>query len=304
MANNNYATSKTNQDLIKKSEALKQVHEHARDYLSLTLTLPLGNTALKKVHTNQWLFTNLPKEFDLANFTVIADALKSSYDRYEGYIKNRWYIEGVDINVEADGKAEMKLTLNAFASSYASFTEGNKTMAKAYTDAVKNQQKNTAKKTNNNKSKAVKKNNTILNQSNIKKYNIPKKIYQKAESICKNKKTDKDKAYALYQWMDSHVNWVYYTNHQRSEEEVMNRGAGNCVDNSRLYRLLCLSVGIKCNFMKGFGCCSGGECANHQWNKVYINGKGIEVDCGRTCASWGSHWGSCSGGTTETTSSW
>ena len=90
-----YATSKTNYDLIKKSEALKKITENVRDYLSLTLTLPLGNPALKQVHTNQWLFTNLPKEFDLANWTVLAEVLNSKSNRYAGYVKNRWYIDAL-----------------------------------------------------------------------------------------------------------------------------------------------------------------------------------------------------------------
>jgi hypothetical protein len=297
-----YAISKTNQKLLANSKALEKIHEHNRGYLSLTLTIPLGNKALKNVHTNQWLFTNLPKEFDLANWTVLAEALNSNANRFEGYVANRWYIGAVDINVEADGKAEMKLTVNAFASSYKDYASEARELQKAYTDAKANQEKQ--KNSSKNKSTAVAKNTSVLNQSNIKKYKIPKAVYSIAESVCKGKKTDKEKAYALYQWEDKHVTWWSYTDHKYSPEQVIKQGGGNCVDNSRLYRLLCLSVGLKCNFVKGYSCCSGGECANHQWNKVYINGKGVTVDCGRTNASWGSHWGNCSGGSKETTSSW
>ena len=152
-----YATSKTNNDLIKKSEALKKITEHNRDYFSLSLTLPLGNPALKQVHTNQWLFTNLPKEFDLANWTVLAEVLNNKSNRYEGYVKNRWYIEAVDISVEAGGKREMKLTLNAFASSRSNYTQIDKDIHKAYTDAL-----NSNKNTNNNTT------NAVVNNSNIK----------------------------------------------------------------------------------------------------------------------------------------
>ena len=81
--------SKTNQKLLAKAEALKKITEHNRDYLSLNLTIPLGSSALKNVHTNQWLFTNLPKEFDLANWTIIANALNSSTNRYSGYMYRR-----------------------------------------------------------------------------------------------------------------------------------------------------------------------------------------------------------------------
>ena len=288
--------SKTNEELLRKSEALKKLHEHNRDYLSLTLTIPLGNKALKNVHTNQWLFTDLPKEFDLANWTVIADALKSEVDRWEGYIKNRWYIEGVDISVDVNGKAEMKLTLNAFASSYGSYSEAYKSMQKAYTDAVNAATKST---TNANNSTAVANNNEVLNQNNIKQYNIPKKLTEIAESVCKGKKSEKDKAYALYEWMDSHVDYEGYYEHQKSEEQVINDGRGNCVDNSRVYRLLCLAVGIKCNFVKNT--CTP---VNHQYNRVYVDGKGVDVDCGRELASWGSNWGGSSSCGQETESSW
>ena len=68
--------SKAQQQLNKiKAEALKKIVEHNRDYLKLDITLPLGDTALKNVHTNQWLFTNLPSEFDLVNWTIIAKQL-------------------------------------------------------------------------------------------------------------------------------------------------------------------------------------------------------------------------------------
>ena len=299
-----YATSKTNQELIKKSESLKKVTEHARDYLTLTLTIPLGNKALKKVHTNQWLFTDLPKEFDLANWTILADALNANANRYEGYVKNRWYIEAVDISVEAGGKAEMKLTLNAFASSQTPYSEAMRDMRNAYTDAKNKQNNNNNNNNNANNSNSVTNKTSVINESNVKKYSIPDKIVNKIKSLCKLSNTDEANVKAWFNWMNDNVDWWEYTDHRYSEETVMSQGGGNCVDNSRLFRMGCLALGLKCNYVQGKSCCSGGECANHQWNKVYINGKGIEVDTGRQSASWGSHWGSCSGSITETDSSW
>ena len=120
---------------LRKAEALKKIVEHNRDYLKLDLTLPLGDKALKQVHTNQWLFTDLPAEFDLVNWTAIAKALNSNVNRYEGYVENRWYIESCDISVD-DSKAEMKLGLNAFASSVNSYSDAFKGFEKAYKDAT------------------------------------------------------------------------------------------------------------------------------------------------------------------------
>ena len=128
--------SQSEQDNNKrKSEALKKIVEHNRDYLKLDLTLPLGDTALKQVHTNQWLFTDLPAEFDLANWTIIAKQLNSNVNRWEGYVENRWYIESCDISVD-ESKAEMKLGLNAFASNFNSYSDAFKAFEKAYTDAT------------------------------------------------------------------------------------------------------------------------------------------------------------------------
>ena len=58
-------------------------------------------------------------------------------------------------------------------------------------------------------------------------------------------------------------------------------------------------MGIKCNFVQN-------TCTryNHQYNKVYLNGKGIIVDCGRGDASWGSNWDGHSSCGKETSTSW
>ena len=139
-----------------KNKALEKIVEHNRDFLKLDITLPLGNPALKHVHTNQWLFTELPKQFDLANWGIIADALNSNVNRYEGYVKNRWYVESVDINVDMSGKAEMKIGLNAFASTYKKYTDDYRSLEKAYNEATTKKTSGTKKTTN-----AVGKNTTV-----------------------------------------------------------------------------------------------------------------------------------------------
>lgn len=290
---------------LMKREALKKIVEHNRDYLKLDVTIPLGNPALKQVHTNQWLWTNLPKEFDLANWTIIAKALNSNTNRYEGYVKNRWYIESCDINVSADGKAEMKLGLNAFASSYKSFTDGMRSMQKAYNDAVNKQDTNTGKKSSASKSttNAVA-TGELIKQDWVKKYDVPKIVVDKVKGCCKAGKSEEDNVYAWHKWMDAHIQYEGYNDSQKSMTQLINDGKGNCCDNSRMFRYGCLALGVKCVYMHGFSCCAE-TCANHQFNKVYFkSGKTVIVDNGRGSASWGSHWGSCSGGTSETTQSW
>ena len=300
----------TKNDLaVMKADGLKKVTAHARDYLSFTMTIPLGNKALKQVHTNQFLFCDLPKEFKLENWKYIAEALNSTDSRYsQAYFKqNRWYIEGVDISVDASGKAEMKLTLNAFASSISSFTQSARDMSNAYTNAVKkttNQSSGKTKSKTKNKSNAVTTKKSVINEAWVKKYKVPSAVVNQIKKTCKVGKSDYDNVKAWFTWMDKNVNYDKYNGHKYDPPTIMKRGKGNCVDNSRTFRAGCHALGIKCNYVQGINCCSGGECANHQWNMVYIGNKKYTVDCGRICASWGSHWGSCSGGTKETTNSW
>lgn len=292
------SASEMNKNLLRKL-ALEKIVEHNRDYLQLDITIPLGNTALKKVHTNQWLFTDLPKEFDLANWTILAKALNSATNRYEGYVKNRWYIESNDITVNANGKAEMKLGLNAFASSYSTYAEQYREMAKAYTSATTQKTTNTsASKT---KSNAID-NGELIKQDWVKKYSVPSIVVEKVKGCCKASNTEEENVKAWHHWMDANVQWQDYEDSKKSMESVINDRQGNCVDNSRVFRAGCLALGVKCRYMKGKGC--GGY--GHQWNIVYFkSGKKVVVDNGRDNASWGSHFGQpCSDGEWETDESW
>ena len=275
------SASNTNLNLIK-AEALKKIVEHNRDYLKLDLTLPLGDTALKKVHTNQWLFTDLPKEFDLANWTILAKALNSNTNRFEGYVENRWYIESVDITCDAgSGKYEMKLGLNAFASSYRGYLDNLKNFESNYTTAT-TKTKSAAKDTSN----AVG-NGELINQEWVKKYNISSTIVNKVKEICKEGDTQYNNVKALFQWCDDHLPYEGYGNTRYGAVGTLNHGAGNCCDHAHLFAAMCRSIGVKCNYIHN-PCCGD---SGHVYNIVYLDGKGTIVDTGRDNASWGSHWG-------------
>ena len=291
-----YAISSTNADLVAKSEALKKIHEHNRDYLSLTLTLPLGNKVLKKVHTNQWLFTDLPKEFDLANWTILAEVLNSNSNRYEKYIKNRWYIEAVDISVEAGGKAEMKLTLNAFASSYSSYNESAKAMRKAYDDAVKNLNNNN----NNNNSNAVASNSTIKNGwwgDWVTKF---------VQNTVGNETDVLKRCKACYNKFRDHMYYEYYWDMQKTGGDVKklegawNDGHLNCGDGA--------------NMLSAFYSCCGAESSiylgdtregGHYVVKCTINGKDYWTDqsgaegCHNTLRGWNETFDDLRGGSNK-----
>ena len=283
---------------LMKREALKKIVEHNRDYLKLDVTIPLGNTALKQVHTNQWLWTDLPKKFDLANWTVLAKALNSNVNRFEGYVKNRWYIESVDINVDVTGKAEMKLGLNAFASSYKGYADGMRSIEKAYNDAVNKQDTNTGKKSSASKSTSnAVATGELIKQDWVKRYNISGKIVDKVKSICKQGATDYNNVRAIFKWMDDNLPYEGYGNTRYGAVGIMEHGKGNCCDHAHLFCAMCRCLGVKCNYIHNPCCGDNG----HVYNIVYLDGKGIIVDTGRDNASWGSHWGN-SGCPTEKTS--
>ena len=276
--------SKAQQQLNKiKAEALKKIVEHNRDYLKLDITLPLGDTALKNVHTNQWLFTNLPSDFDLVNWTIIAKQLNSNVNRYEGYVKNRWYIDSVTVDVDASGKAEMKLGLNAFASSLSKFADDFKTAEQNYkTATTKTKTTSVSKNTTNAVSTGA-----LINEEWVKKYNISSTIVNKVKEICKEGDTPYNNVRALFQWCDDHLPYEGYSGTQYGAVGTLNHGAGNCCDHAHLFCAMCRSIGVKCNYIHNPCCGKYG----HVYNIVYFDGKGTIVDTGRDLASWGSHWG-------------
>lgn len=272
-----YSVSKTNYDLIAKSEAVKKISEHMRDYLQLTLTIPLGNPALKQVHTNQWLFTDLPAEFDLANWTVIADALNSATNRYEGYIANRWYIEGVDISVDAGGKAEMKLTLNAFASTKSSYTEMARSMQTAYTDE---KNKNNTNSNSSNNSSAVQQNNTSYFSSKAGK-NVGGDLNTALNKIIEGCNTEEQKAYCIYDWVDRYVSYSYYYGNRYSSSQVLTGHRANCYDTAFLIYNLCTKAKVRCEIYNGYYHFLDGTYA-HLWNKLPYKNKMTFADTGRS----------------------
>lgn len=272
------SVSKTNQKLINKSEALKKIHEHNRDYLSLTLTIPLGNTALKKVHTNQWLFTQLPKEFDLSNWTILAKALNSNTNRYEKYVKNRWYIEAIDTTVDATGKAEMKLTLNAFASSYNSYTETSRSVQQAYTDAITN--KTTSSSSTKSKSNATSKNNTKLFSTKAGK-NVGSDLSKALKKIIEGCNTEEQKAYCIYDWVDKYVSYELYYNSKYSYSQILTGHRANCWDTAFLIYKLCSMAKVRCAVYNGRYHFLDGTWG-HLWNKIPYKGKMTFADTGRS----------------------
>ena len=233
---------------LRKAKALEKIVEHNRDFLKLDITLPLGNPALKQVHTNQWLWTALPKkQFDLVNWGIIAKALNSNVNRYEGYVKNRWYIESNDITVDVAGnKAEMKLGVNAFASTFNSYSEAYRGMAKAYTDATTQKTSKTSASKSNSNAVTTGNNTTIKNGwwgSWVTEL-VKKTVGNETDTLKKCKKM-----HELFRW---HVYYSKYDNMPKTGGSVKNLER---VWQGKPY----LNCGDGANFLSAFYACCGAD---------------------------------------------
>lgn len=270
------SASEMNKALLRKL-ALEKIVEHNRDYLQLDITIPLGNKALKQVHTNQWLFTNLPKEFDLANWTILAKALNSATNRYQGYVKNKWYIESVDINVNAKGKAEMKLGLNAFASSVSTYTSQYREMVKAYTSATTNKTKTTS---------ATKSTTNATGENSTIKGGQGKVIDDLVKKIVGNETDSLQKAKKIHQWLKEEVRYSRYccARYKTPEQCYNNRKSLNCADTATLSCRMMLSAGLKAYIVHR------SHENGHFWTVIEINGTKYVSDQTGDGSDWNTVW--------------
>lgn len=130
-------------------KAMKEVSKSVRDLLSFEIKLPLNHPMFKEMHTNQFLWTELPKEFKLGNLSRIFYLMKSwKENRGVEYLVNRWYIEKMVVKCDSNGLFAI-LTLNVFPSSYSVYKDALKGYRDAYDQAYKQK---TEQKNNNSSS--------------------------------------------------------------------------------------------------------------------------------------------------------
>jgi hypothetical protein len=250
--------------VLEKKKAKELITENARDYLTAKVKIPLGNPALKNVHTNQFLFMTFPEDFSLQNWATIAKALNSSDTRFSGYSKSRWYIEGCTIDVDVKGKAEMSLDLNAFASTTKEFTDGYRALTKAYEDAVNKTVSSTKAKTT---SSAKTTTNAVSNGKNTTlKGGEGSFIDNKVKSIVGNETDALKKAKLIHEHIRSKQKYAYYTDSKYSSAKACYEHirAINCADMSRLTASMMRSAGISCYVVHS-------TC--HYYTVLKINGK-------------------------------
>lgn len=279
--------------LNEKASALEEIGKPIRDLLNMKVKIPLGNPSLKNVHTNMFLYTELPKEFVLANFKTITDAIKSKYSRYTGYVLNRWYIEGVTINNDGTNFS-MELDLNPFPSALVDYVENRKSYQKAYTDAHKSSSK-TSKSTKKSESDNYTNvgarsdgknhcNDTFYLSTRQGRTNI-KKLQNKSENklaqqtigktgtnyanFVKNCKTAKEVYKKLCTKVPRKVASYANTKYKCAIDAFNHTGNLNCAERSRLFKSCCDTLNIPCVIYHVEG---------HYLNGVKINGKWETAD--------------------------
>ena len=290
------STNVANNVAVEKAKASEQIQDSVRDLLKLTITVPLGNPVLKNVHTNMFLWTELPQEFDLSNFTTIASVLNSSYSRFSGYQLNRWYIEGTTINNDGN-KFTMDLELNPFGSSISKYKDNYRAFLKAYNDAV-NKNNKSNKTTSQSKKTKVKKDNTLSKRSDGKghchdtyylatksgRINISK-LLNKSESklaqgtigktgtnyhkFVKKCKTAKEVYKKLCSIIPMTVPSYYDCKYKCASDAFKHPKSLNCAERARLFKACCDVQNIPCVIYHVEG---------HYLNGVKIGGKWKTAD--------------------------
>ena len=260
------------------ASARDKLTDSIRDLLSLKLTLPLGNPLLKRLHTNMFLYTELPEEFVLENFSTIAEVLNSTYNRYVGYALNRWYIETVTITNDGS-RFDAEIELNPFPSSIKKYREGKNKFADDYKSAIQSKTTTTSSKTKSSTKKSSSKNSTLKGGEGKTIDNLVKKIVG-------NETNELKKAKLIHEWLQKNVRYSSYecTKYNTPEKCYKNRSHLNCADTARLTASMMRSAGLKCYIVHRTY--NGG----HFWTIIEINGKKYASDQTGDGSAWNTVW--------------
>ena len=115
--------------------AVAEYSKSVRSLMKFSIKIPLNDPVYKQLHTNSFLFTDLPEKFALINLPQIYKNL-ASYNVSRGvpYVKNRWYIEAVKIKCDSKG-LWADVTLNAFPTDQSSYSSAMKGYISAWDSA-------------------------------------------------------------------------------------------------------------------------------------------------------------------------
>lgn len=300
-------TSTTTTQQINVAETYKKAQEEVvksgRDLLSFEVKLPLNHTMFKNLHTNQMLFTELPKDFNLGNLAELFKILPTyKINRGYGteYQENRWYIEKQVIKCDSNGLFST-LTLNVLPSPYSAYTEKLRSYRDAYNQAFK-QETNTG----NNNSSGGGAGNARLGDDSTDTNSMACATGRYHGHAGDNENFDEcaKKGYAregasYFDWargfstpielgkaLNDRIEYHYYSgNADGNAEETFNAGAGNCYDMCRLVKCCMDAAGFDCIVVTGY-IYDGG----HGWNAVKWNGRWYTFDLTYDVTSAGD-WG-------------
>ncbi len=128
---------------------------------------------------------------------------------------------------------------------------------------------------------------------------IPEDIAGAAIEITKDKKSDEEKAYALYEWVGSRIAYdhekvrLYEEENkwmEQSPEDTFKSRKGVCIDYSRLYAVMARSINLEVKVITGLGYDGRGGYGPHAWNEVYVSEHEQWIPLDSTWASSGGNW--------------
>ena len=273
--------------------AIDEYSKSVRSLMKFSIKIPLNSPVYKMLHTNTFLFTDLPEKFALVNLPKIYKSLASyKVSRGVPYAKNRWYVE--EVKIKQDNKGLFAdVTLNAFPSSLSSFNSAMKGYVSAYDSAFRSTSEET----------------TTGGTSNYKGTNIPARTDGKTDcsdtwSLCcahtgsssnpsnhgyENNTNAQGKigregtnyaefvkgctpkeAYKKLAQKHNYGNYEGYDdNRQNCASDTLNASRTNCGDRARLLKACMDVLGQPCVIYHVY---------NHYMNGVLIDGKWETVD--------------------------
>jgi len=92
-----------------------------------------------------------------------------------------------------------------------------------------------------------------------------------AASITKGCVSDKEKATAIYNWIQKNIDYSFYYNTQKGAVGTYNARAGNCVDQAHLSVALYRAAGLAARYVHGECTFSSGSVYGHVWVQVLID---------------------------------
>ncbi len=247
---------------INKQKAMEAMTESVRNLLTFKIKLPGGNPLLKKLHTNSFIWTELPKRFQLKNFSKTTKSMVGSYTRYSGYELNRWYVEAVTITNDDSG-LWFEIELNPFASPYSTYTNILESATNSYTSA-------TTKTTTNSST-----------DSSSGGYAASKSVQELANKLTNSTNPNVIMKDLVKMRNTPHMNYDYYYNFTHCPDYCAKNKIANCCDGTRLMFTMGAFKNVPTSNLVYI----------HINNHVYGKYKGTDYDWVKS-GKIGVHWGS------------